>query len=72
MPRHKKDTAEFGDLDFQGQTRSLNATAVYLRRALRAHARLASANNKNVAEVIENRLQVLERAIAAIRTQFVP
>lgn len=39
--RHKRDTKEFSKLSIADQARSINADILYLKRAIRAHARKA-------------------------------
>ncbi len=59
-PRHKNDTAEFKDLDFQGQARAMNMTALQFRKQLKAHLRRAGEKRERTLEV---RLGLLRRII---------
>jgi hypothetical protein len=63
MRRHKRDTATFEELDFQGQARVMNATVLQFRKQFRAHLRRTAQEGRNVQAVKLIRLRVLERAL---------
>jgi hypothetical protein len=63
MPRHRSDTAEFDDLDFHGQARAMNMTALQFRKQLVANLRRAEKLGRSRDDVIRARLGVLQRII---------
>jgi hypothetical protein len=67
MRRHRGDTATFEELDFHGQARAMNATALQLRKQFRAHLRRAKQEGRDIQVVRRTSLGVLERAIIALR-----
>jgi hypothetical protein len=50
--RHKKDTRTFAELTFSEQAQSINATILYMKRAVLAHLRWAHKEGRNTAETV--------------------
>jgi hypothetical protein len=65
--RHKGDTATFEELDFQGQSRAMNAAAAQFRKMLNAHLRRAASERRDIDKIRSSRLGLLERILTAYR-----
>lgn len=64
---HGVDEKKFGELDYLGQARSINAQILGLERALNAHFKKADSEGKNFSESKEKFKLQLERLIERLK-----
>ena len=63
---HGINEQTFEALDFAGQARAINGTARSVEKAIIAHLRLAANKNRNVSEIRQTYIDLLQRMINRI------
>ncbi len=66
MSAHRNNTKTFEELDYAQQARSISAQILSLERAMLAHKRRATAENRNVAELHTQLITQVQRMIVRI------
>ena len=63
MQTHGVAEQTFEELDFAGQSRSINGTISHLERAVRAHIRRATEEGRNTQQVLRSRIEEVRRML---------
>jgi hypothetical protein len=66
--RHKRDTKTFEELTFQEQAKTMNMTALQVRKQLAAHLRRAEEEGRASQRIVRMRLRLLERILKDFAT----
>jgi hypothetical protein len=61
--RHKRDTKTFEELTFQEQAKTMNMTALQVRKQLAAHLRRAEEEGRASQRIVRMQLRLLERIL---------
>jgi len=72
MPAHKNHTEDFEGLTFAEQAKSINATMAYTTKAIRAHLRRASRENRNVSSTRDKCIRQISRLLQRIEAIRIP
>ena len=65
---HGIDEKTFEELDFVGQARAINGTARAVERMIIAHLKRAKEKKKNVADIRQKYIDLLQRLMDRIKT----
>ena len=63
MQTHGMAEQTFEELDFAGQSRSINGTIRHLERAIEAHLRRATAEERDAQQVLASRIEEVGRML---------
>lgn len=67
--RNGKPTAAFGELSFAEQAKSISATVNVLGRMINSNLRRAREESRDTAEILEKRLEQVERMVNRRKTR---
>jgi len=63
MHTHGIAEQSFEELDFAGQSRSINGTVSHLERAIKAHVRRATDEGRDSQQILRNRIDEVRRML---------